>query len=44
MSKKVGTLHTVISNGDFDTYWTYHLIREHQRNHPQPRTSYQLAA
>ena len=31
-------LHT---NGDFDEYWTYHLHREHQRNH---QTSYQLAA
>ena len=37
-------LRTLISNGDFDTYWAYHLTREHQRNYPQPRTSYQLAA
>jgi hypothetical protein len=21
----------VISNGDFDEYWRYHLAREHQR-------------
>lgn len=37
-------LRALISNGDFDTYWAYHLAREHQRNHPQLRTSYQLAA
>ena len=37
-------LRTVISNSDFDAYWAYHLTREHQRNHPQPRTTYQLAA
>jgi hypothetical protein len=38
---KLRALH---ANGDFDAYWTYHLAREHQRNHPQPRTSYRLAA
>ena len=38
---KLRALH---ANGDFDTYWAYHLTREHQRNHPQPRTSYKLAA
>jgi hypothetical protein len=38
---KLRALH---ANGDFDAYWAYHLAREHQRNHPQPRTSYQLAA
>jgi hypothetical protein len=32
------------ANNDFDAYWAYHLQREHQRNHPQPQTSYQLAA
>jgi hypothetical protein len=37
-------LRAIITNGDFDAYWAYHLAREHQRNHPQPRTSYQLAA
>jgi hypothetical protein len=37
-------LRAVITNGDLPTYWTYHLTREHQRTHPQPRTSYQLAA
>ena len=25
------TLRAVISNGDFDDYWRYHLAREHQR-------------
>jgi hypothetical protein len=35
---KLRTLH---ANRDFDAYWTYHLHREHQRNH---QTSYQLAA
>jgi hypothetical protein len=34
---KLRALH---ANGDFDDYWTYHLEREHQRNHP----SYTLAA
>jgi hypothetical protein len=35
---KLRALH---ANGDFDAYWTYHLQREHQRNHP---ASYTLAA
>ncbi|MGP4030063.1 hypothetical protein [Actinomadura sp. 3N407] len=26
-------LRAVISNGDLDRYWTYHLDREHQRVH-----------
>ncbi|WP_281274387.1 ISKra4 family transposase [Allorhizocola rhizosphaerae] len=26
-------LRAVIANGDFDTYWQYHLNREHQRTH-----------
>jgi hypothetical protein len=25
------TLRTVISNGDFEEYWRFHLAREHQR-------------
>ena len=37
-------LRALIANGDFPAYWTYHLNREHHRNHPQPRTRYQLAA
>jgi hypothetical protein len=24
----------VISNGDFDEYWRFHLTREHQRLYP----------
>ena len=28
------TLRAVISNGDFDDYWRYHLTREHQRLYP----------
>jgi hypothetical protein len=28
------TLRAVISNGDFDEYWHYHLAREHQRLYP----------
>jgi hypothetical protein len=26
-------LRSLISNGDFDTYWTHHLAKEHQRVH-----------
>jgi hypothetical protein len=26
-------LRALRANGDFDTYWTYHLTREHHRNH-----------
>ena len=39
-------LRALHANGDFDTYWAYHLQREHHRNHPRPdpRTSYQLTA
>jgi hypothetical protein len=28
------TLRAVISNGDFDDYWRYHLAQEHQRLYP----------
>jgi hypothetical protein len=28
------TLRAVISNGDFDEYWRFHLAREHQRLYP----------
>jgi hypothetical protein len=35
---KLRALH---ANGDFDAYWTWHLQREHERNHPP---SYALAA
>jgi hypothetical protein len=34
---KLRALH---ANGDFDAYWTWHLQREHERNHP----GYALAA
>jgi hypothetical protein len=37
-------IRAIIANGDWDDYWTYHLQREHHRNHPRPRTSYQLTA
>ena len=35
---KLRALH---ANGDFDAYWTWHLHREHERNHPR---AYALAA
>jgi hypothetical protein len=28
------TLRAVISNGDFEQYWPFHLAREHQRLYP----------
>jgi len=28
------TLRALISNGDFDDYWRYHLTQEHQRLYP----------
>jgi hypothetical protein len=31
----------LLANGDCDRYWTFHLDREHQRNH---RARYRLAA
>ncbi|MGW0583929.1 hypothetical protein ACWD25_50325, partial [Streptomyces sp. NPDC002920] len=31
-------LRTLIANGDFDTYWTEHLHREHERLYPTPET------
>ena len=33
-AEAVLTLRAVISNGDFDDYWRYHLTREHQRLYP----------
>jgi hypothetical protein len=33
-------LRALTANGDFDTYWDYHLQREHERNYP----GYALAA
>jgi len=39
-SEAVLTLRAVISNGDFDDYWRFHLAREHQRLYPaQPKAS-----
>jgi len=34
-------LRALITNGDFDAYWDWHLQREHERNHP---ARYTLAA
>jgi hypothetical protein len=34
-------LRALITNGDFNAYWEYHLQQEHKRNHP---ASYDLAA
>ncbi|GAB2821845.1 hypothetical protein GCM10027073_60740 [Streptomyces chlorus] len=31
-------LRALIDNGDFDTYWTYHLHTEHDRLYPTPET------
>ena len=33
-AEAVLTLRAVISNSDFDEYWSYHLAREHQRLYP----------
>jgi hypothetical protein len=33
-AEAVLTLRAVISNGDFEQYWRYHLAREHQRLYP----------
>jgi hypothetical protein len=33
-AEAVLTLRAVISNGDFDEYWKFHLAREHQRLYP----------
>jgi hypothetical protein len=33
-AEAVLTLRAVISNGDFEQYWDYHLAREHQRLYP----------
>jgi hypothetical protein len=34
-------LRALITNGDLDDYWKYHLQQEHRRNYP---ASYTLAA
>ena len=33
-AEAVLTLRAVISNGDFEDYWRFHLAREHQRLYP----------
>ncbi|MGH3889668.1 MAG: ISKra4 family transposase [Pseudonocardiaceae bacterium] len=39
------TLRALVSNGDFDAYWRYHLNQEHHRVHQtRYRDNYQLAA
>jgi hypothetical protein len=39
------TLRAVISNGDFDEYWRFHLAREHQRLYPgTAQSQYMLGA
>lgn len=38
-------LRALITNGDFDAYWTYHLQQEHQRTHTSRyQQQYALAA
>ena len=32
----------MLSNGDFDEYWRYHLTREHQRIVRNPRKANRL--
>jgi hypothetical protein len=44
-AEAVLTLRAVISNGDFEDYWRYHLAREHQRLYPgTPHGQYALSA
>jgi hypothetical protein len=33
-AEAVLTLRAVISNGDFEEYWRFHLAREHRRLYP----------
>jgi hypothetical protein len=37
-------LRALTSNGDFDTYWTWHLTREHHRTHLTHYQDHTLAA
>ncbi|MFE4629789.1 ISKra4 family transposase [Streptomyces mirabilis] len=38
-------LRTLVSNGDFDAYWRFHLAREHERLYPAPKQrTYTLTA
>jgi hypothetical protein len=44
-AEAVLTLRAVISSGDFDEYWRFHLAREHQRLYPgTPQGQYALGA
>jgi hypothetical protein len=36
-AEAVLTLRAVISNGDFEEYWRFHLAREHQRLYPETK-------
>ena len=39
------TLRALVTNGDLDTYWHYHLDQEHHRiHHAQYHDNHQLAA
>jgi hypothetical protein len=33
-AEAVLSIRAVISNGDFEEYWRFHLVREHQRLYP----------
>lgn len=33
-AEAVLTIRAVISNGDFEEYWRFHLAREHERRYP----------
>jgi hypothetical protein len=44
-AEAVLTLRALTDNGDLDTYWRYHLRREHQRLYPAPhQQEYHLTA
>jgi hypothetical protein len=44
-AEAVLTLRAVISTGDFEEYWAFHLTREHQRLYPgTPQDQYTLGA
>jgi hypothetical protein len=44
-AEAVLTLRALVSNGDFDAYWRYHLDQEHHRvHHTRYQDTHQLAA
>ena len=44
-AQAVLTLRALVSNGDFDPYWRYHLDQEHDRvHHARYSSSHPLAA